>query len=278
MAATRFHADADRRQGRRGRRPAVRRAALVLLLPLMSAWAPARADVTPALRVCVDADHPPFSSSSTPTQGFDVDLAAALAQRLQRTPQLVWVDVPNRGGLPKAMREQLDGGHCDVFTAVPAGGDEALPPRWRQSPPYAVLRYRWAAAAGQPAPSDPPARSRPIGVVSATPADLYLHTHGLPRTPYPNNTALLAALASGEVPAVLVWSAALAQASPAPVVAPRGPDDPTLRTALTLVTRSRDAALGDALGTALAALQADGTLDTLARRHGLPADLSSLSR
>jgi ABC-type amino acid transport substrate-binding protein len=243
--------------------------ALAASLPLL-AGAVARAE--PPLNVCVDTDHAPFSSSATPTQGLDIDVGQALAAQLGRTAQFVWVDVPNRGGLSKALREHLGTARCDLFTAVPVGGDEPLDKRWRQSPPYAVLRYRWAAAPDQPVPADPPVRARAIGVVSATPADLYLHTHGLRRTPYPNNAALLDALSAGEVPVALVWSAALSTATPPWVLSPRGPDDPALRTALTLLTRSTDGALGDAVTAALTALAADGTLARLRARHGLPED------
>jgi ABC-type amino acid transport substrate-binding protein len=258
---------------RRSPSPGGRCRALAVALPLL-AGAAARAE--PPLNVCVDADHAPFSSSATPTQGFDLDVGQALAARLGRTAQFVWVDVPTRGGLPKALREHLGTARCDLFTAVPVGGDEPLDKRWRQSAPYAVLRYRWTAAAGQPVPADPPSRARAIGVVSATPADLYLHTHRLRRTPYPNNAALLAALSAGDVPVALVWSAALSGATPPWVLSPRGPDDPTLRTALTLVGRSADSALGEAVSTALTALETDGTLARLRSRHGLPDDPAPL--
>jgi ABC-type amino acid transport substrate-binding protein len=226
----------------------------------------------PPLVACLDSDHPPFSSATTPDRGLDVDLARALADKLGRPLQLAWVDVPRRGGLPKALRENLDRGRCNVFFSVPAG-DEPPAPRWRQSRPYAVLRYVWASPPDRPAPTDSLVRrARSIGVVTATPADLYLHVQGLPRSPYPHNAALLEALARGDVAAALVWSAAVAGTQPRPSTHGRGPDDPALRTPLTLVTLAAETALGTAVETAIAELDADGTLARLAHRHGLPTE------
>ncbi|MDZ5460905.1 substrate-binding periplasmic protein [Azohydromonas lata] len=242
-----------------------------VLLAVAAGGGPAAAAAEPPpLAACLDSDHPPFSSAATPDRGLDVDLARALADKLGRPLQLAWVDVPRRGGLPKALRENFDQGRCNVFFSVPAGGDPPAP-RWRPSRPYAVLSYVWAAPPGQPAPSDAAARkARSLGAVTATPADLYLHVQGLPRSPYPNNAALLQALARGDVPAALVWSAALADAQPRPASDGQGPSDAALRTPLTLVSPAADTALGNALDTALAELDADGTLARLAQRHGLP--------
>ncbi|WP_051241534.1 substrate-binding periplasmic protein [Azohydromonas australica] len=224
------------------------------------------------LVACLDSDHPPFSSATTPDLGLDVDLARALADKLGRPLQLAWVDVPRRGGLPKALRESFDKGRCNVFFSVPSG-DELQPSRWRQSRPYAVLRYMWAAPPARPAPTNALVRqASSIGVVTATPADLYLHVQGLPRSPYPNNAALLEALARGDVAAALVWSAAVAGAQPRPSTNGRGPDDPTLRTAMTVVTPAAEAALGTAIEMAIAELDADGTLARLAHRHGFPTE------
>lgn len=224
------------------------------------------------LVACLDSDHPPFSSAATPDLGFDVDLARALADKIARPLQLAWVDVPRRGGLPKALRENLDKGRCNVFFSVPAG-DERLASRWRQSRPYAVLRYVWASPPDRPAPTDALVRqTRSIGVVTATPADLYLHVQGLPRSPYPHNAALLEALARGDVAAALLWSAAVAGTQPRPSTNGRGPDNPALHTAMTLVTPAADTALGTAVETAVAELDADGTLARLAHRHGLPTE------
>lgn len=222
------------------------------------------------LAACLDSDHPPFSTVTSPDRGFDIDLARLLAEKLGRPLQLAWVDVPRRGGLSRALRENLDKGRCHLFLGVPAGGDP-LASRWRQSRPYAVLSYVWASPPERPAPTDALARkAKSIGAVTATPADLYLHVQGLPRSPYPNNAALLDALARGDVATALVWSPALAEARPRPSTVGERPDDATLRTPLTVVTAATEAALGSAVDAALAELDADGTLARLARSHGLP--------
>mgnify|MGYP000732844852 CR=1 FL=1 len=125
------------------------------LAGLVLACAAATAAAAP-LAVCVDADDAPFSSAATPERGIDVGVAQALAERLERPLKLVWVTVPNRGGLGKALRQTLVAGECDAYLGIPLGPDMARELAERQlaaTGAYLGLGYLWVAAPGQPAPS-----------------------------------------------------------------------------------------------------------------------------
>jgi ABC-type amino acid transport substrate-binding protein len=247
---------------------------LLLAATLYVAAQPAAA-MWPPLKICLDGDDAPFSSVETPSAGVHVELAQALAERLQRLPALVWVQVPNRGGLGRALRQTLVAGTCDVYLGIPQGPDMARELAERRlivSQPYLGLGYVFAAASGRSVPDAAALRAaRRIGVVTATPADLHLHRLKLPRVPYASSAALIAALRAGEMDLALLWSSALAgEGGRGLVRAPAPPDDPELRTGLTMALRAADSALAAEVSSALDALRADGRIDAITARHGLP--------
>lgn len=244
------------------------------LAGLMQACAAATAAAAP-LAVCVDADDAPFSSAATPERGIDVGVAQALAERLQRPLKLVWVTVPNRGGLGKALRQTLAAGECDAYLGIPLGPDMARELDERQlttTGAYLGLGYLWVAAPGKPAPSAAMLRAaRKVGAVTATPADLYLHRMKLPRAPYGGSAALIAALRAGEVEWALLWSSALAAEATRDLVrADTPPDDADLRTGLAVALRRADAELRTQVSAAVDALRAEGRFDAIAAQYGLP--------
>lgn len=250
----------------------------VLAAALLASAAASQAaeEAAPAyLRVCLDNDAPPFSSEAVPERGIDVDVAQALAAQLGRPLKPVWVQVSNRGGLGKALRQTLAAGLCDAYLGIPQGPDMAADLAERQlvaSAPYLWLGYLLVAAPGRAAPTAAALRSaRKVGAVSATPADLYLHRQQFARVPYPGNAALIDALKAGEIDLALVWSSALVGAAARSVVpAATGLDDADLYTGMTVATRAADAALTKELAAAVDALRTDGRVDAIARRYGLP--------
>ena len=256
--------------------PTIRRFVLAAALLAAAAATPAAEAGDPApLRMCVDADDPPFSTAATPERGIDVEVAQALAQQLGRPLRLVWVEVPNRGGLGKALRQTLVAGQCDAYLGIPQGADVARELAERKlvaSGPYLTLGYVLVAPPG----SVPPTlatlrRARKVGAVTATPADLYLHRKQLPRAPYAGSASLMAALKAREMDLALVWSPALAGEAGSGLV--RGADaldDAELFTGLTVATRGGDAELSRGVATAVDTLRADGRFDAIAQRHQLP--------
>ena len=237
--------------------------------------APARKPALPTLKACVDIEDPPFSAEATPDEGIDVEIAEALAERLGRTLVPVWVRVPVRGGLGRALRQTLGAGQCDVYLGIPQGPDmaaELTELKLTATGPYLQLGYVLVAAPGKPAPTAASLRkARKVGAVTATPADLYLHRMQLPRSPYPGSAALIAGLKAGEVDLAMVWSPALAgEAGRALVRATAGLGDADLVTGLTVALRAADAGLLKDVTAAIEALRAEGRLDAIAERNGLP--------
>lgn len=239
-------------------------AALLLTLPTVPAAAPADG-ARPRLAVCVDADNPPFSSPEA--GGIDVDIARALAERLQRELALRWVQVPARGGLGKALRASIQAGQCELFMGLPDEAEmtrELAERKLQASRPYLAIGYLLVSAAG--------ASGTRIGAVTATPADLYLHRQKLDRVPYGNNRALIDALRAGDLHRALLWTPAIARylqgvkAPPLRVEAAQ-PKDASLRTGLVIAVRG-DALLAE-VDRALDALATAGRLAAIAEAHAL---------
>ncbi|HSV70968.1 MAG TPA: transporter substrate-binding domain-containing protein [Methylibium sp.] len=247
---------------------------LLAALLLAGPWARS-AEAEAPLALCLNNDAPPFSSAATPERGIDVEVAQALARQLGRTPRLVWVQVPNRGGLARALKQSLAAGQCDAYLGVPRDPDVARELAERKllaSGPYLTLGYVLVARAGSAPPTVAALRrARKVGAASATPADLYLHRMQLPRAPYPGRAALIDGLKAGEIDLALVWSSALTGERAAGLVqGSEAIDDADLYTDLTVATRSADAALSQQIAAAVEALRADGRFVAIARTHGLP--------
>lgn len=256
-------------------RSILRPLALAALLSTAGIAGAADAPANTPLKVCVDQDDPPFAAEATPERGIDVEVAQALAQQLGRPLRLVWVQVPNRGGLGKALRQTLVAGQCDAYLGIPQGPEMAgdlAERKLTQSGPYLLLGYVAVAAPGRPAPTVAGLRrARKIGAVTATPADLYLHRMNLPRSPFASSAALLAGLKSGEIDAALIWSPWLADDAAKDFVRGSEPlGDADLVAGLTVATRRADEALTRDIAAAVETLRGAGRFDAIAQRHDLP--------
>jgi hypothetical protein len=94
-------------------------------------------------------------SETTPERGIDVDVAQARRQ-LGRPLKLVWVQVPNRGGLGKALRQTLRR-QCDAYLGIPQG--PTAPDLAERNSPSPYLCWVTLVAPG----STPPTRRRCAG-------------------------------------------------------------------------------------------------------------------
>lgn len=256
------------------------RAVLSFALAAAAASDCAAAGAEPALSACVVQENPPFSFEPGRAErpGIDAEAAALIARELGRELRLVWVLVPERGGLGRALKESIQAGRCDFFMGVP--GSEELRAELAQrhlgaSQPYLEIGYRWVSAPGTgPATLAQARRAARVGVATATPADLYLLREHFNRYAYGSNRDLIEALRRGEVDLALVWSPALAQAPQAgrqaPVLAAEQPSDPGLRTSLAVASRDADAGLQRAIDAAIGRLVAGGSLARLERDYQLP--------
>jgi ABC-type amino acid transport substrate-binding protein len=250
-----------------------------MTLGCLLSWSAFATDAPAAgeLTACVSDDNAPFSSSGS--GGIDVDIAAEIALRLGRTSRIAWVAIPNRGGLGKALRDSIGAGRCELFLGVAVGdgpNEDLVAQHLTASAPYMTATYVLVAAKGGTVRSVEDARrAARVGVVSATPADLYLYRSGHRRLPFAGNPALLAALAAGAVDAGLVWSPALASARAQgfalwpDAILPAALDDPSLHAGFVVATRQPDTALATQVDAALAQMRADGFVQTVLTRHGM---------
>ncbi|MCQ9376250.1 transporter substrate-binding domain-containing protein [Methyloversatilis sp. XJ19-13] len=237
-------------------------------LPVSAGGAPA------PLGVCVVEQNPPFSSRSLAPAGVDVDVAQAVAARVGRTVQWQWITLQARGGLGRALKESIQAGGCELFAGMPVtdGGDDDLSARGLvASQPYVSVGYVLLTPTASAIGSMAGVGAQKIGAVTATPADLYLLAGGFNRSPFAGSAALLDALAKGQVGAGLLWAGRVAgDALPAGVVVREALQAPALQTRFVMVSRRSDTALTGAVDAALGALQADGSLDAIAARNGVP--------
>jgi len=244
-------------------------------------WPVAAAPGAP-LAVCLAEDSLPFSSSQPVPAGVDYDVAVELARSLERPLQLSWVQIPSRGGLPKALHQSLDAGSCELFLGVPGNGDpdeSGDDATLRTSSPYRSAAYVLVAARNSKVRTLADAqRARRIGAVTATPADLYLFRAGFSRVPYGSNAALLEALSTDAVDAAVMWMPALARLSVGDqalwpdAIRAQALDVPELRTSFSYVMRADRVDDAAAIDQLLRSMHADGALDRISQRYGLPVD------
>ena len=104
-------------------RAACRAAALTLLLVSGSAPAEETSGQNDTFRVCLASDNEPFSVREPEAAGIDAEVAQLLANTLGMHAGIVWVEVPLRGGLKKALRNSVTEARCEVFLGVPVAAE-----------------------------------------------------------------------------------------------------------------------------------------------------------
>jgi mxaJ protein len=166
-----------------------------------------------ALRVCADPNNLPFSNAVG--EGFENQLAAALAASLDARLEYVWW-AQRRGFI----RNTLQAGACDVVMGVPSHFE-----RVATTIPYYRSSYVFVTRPGEPAPAsfdDPLLRQRLVGVqligddfANTPPAHALTARHivgnvrgysiyGDYREPNPP-AAIVRAVASHDIDVAIVW-------------------------------------------------------------------------
>ncbi len=152
------------------------------------------------VRVGTESTYPPyeFRDVSGSLVGFDVDLVAALAERLGWAVQ--WVEMPFDALIPA-----LERGEIDLVAACLS----CTPERARHvafSDPYEITPSAFVVAAGDYCPTGPEAlRGRVVAVQPGTAEDRYVIDLKFPlRRAFDRLDEAFAALAAGEVDAVFV--------------------------------------------------------------------------
>ncbi len=230
------------------------------------------------LKVCLLEHNAPYSERAA-NSGFDLATANAVAVRLGRPLEVVWV--ANEEKITEIEdsdypTQRLRKGACDVLFSVPGPARDSL----RDMPTLALGKPYYGAAFELYGKTDEQRheirdlRGAPVAIQAATVAAFALHLVGAqPKTSFSPAQALTA-LATGEVEFALLWgptaSYQLTQ-HPAPGFGPVTHYVPPAALAWNehLATREADAELRQALDTALAALMADGSLQKMATQNGL---------
>jgi len=240
----------------------------------------AEPDAPNYLNVCLNNENAPFSAEARPERGIDVEVAQELGSQLGRPLKLVWVAVPKRGGIGRALQQTLVAKKCDAYMGIPQDPSFAKEIAERKlvtSSPYLTLGYMLVAAPGKAVPNANSLQAaRRVGAVTATPADLFLFRKQFARVPYPNSAALIEALKAGEVDLALVWSSALAGDAGKNLVPATEPVDAADRYAdlyadLTVAMRVADKELAKDITAAIDTLRDDGRIQKILGRYGLPS-------
>jgi polar amino acid transport system substrate-binding protein len=115
-------------------------AALVTVVgPSAAAEPTMRAEPLPELRICVDPENPPVSLNRMgEPPGFDVEIAQAIAARLELRPRFVWVDSTYGG---RVLRRSLFAGKCDLFMGLPVDSTAETPEALALTAPYYSSGY-----------------------------------------------------------------------------------------------------------------------------------------
>ncbi|MSR14567.1 MAG: transporter substrate-binding domain-containing protein [Gammaproteobacteria bacterium] len=234
-----------------------------------------------ALRVCFLSHNLPYSARAT-DNGFDVEVARAVAGKLHREIIPVWIDNPvglqeiDDSDIPT---QRLAHDECDAIFSVPGPARDSL-----KGAPLLALGAAYYGAAfelfGPPGISSQlkALREKPVAIQAQTVASFALAILQAKQRTYFSVASAVHAVTESEAYAALLWGPTtgwylvehpqvalkMAQAYEPPAA---------LRWNLHVATRAEDATLRLELDGALADLRAERRLEELAGRYGFAAYL-----
>lgn len=227
-----------------------------------------------ALRICVDPDHPPLSLNRAGAQpGIDVDIGLAIANRLALQPHLVWVDTTYGG---RALRRSLLAGQCDLFMGLPVDRAAETPGALALTAPYYSTGYRLIRAqdSSNKAGTATDLRQLRIAVERQSGAQMRLTQIGSHLVVYGSQREVLDAVARGEVDAGAVWLSDVSGLLHGRSLAINAPADatpePSLRWNMAIGVRRADVDLRTSLNRVVGELLAEGQIEAIFARYGLP--------
>ncbi len=222
------------------------------------------------LRVCFgDTDAPRADKASG--KGFDMDVMAAVAKRIGRTLEPVWIEQePKMTEVEKSdlPLPDLIKGRCDAVASIP--GVDALGGTGGQvelSKPYYGAGFEFVSKPDGPADLSQ-MKGKTIAIQFVTVGHMAMQALGLKWMGSDTPEGQIAALDAGEADAALVWGPALAPLKRAPHAGTLPMQ--ALRWNQHVATRKSDAALTAGIDAALAAMASEGELAKLMQKHGIP--------
>lgn len=235
----------------------------------------ARVQRAKILKACADLDNLPLSTAEeSGPPGLDVEVARAIAGRLGVKAQPVWVDTSAMGRALRLLRT----GSCDILVGLPVDrGFLSARPWLDVTIPYYgtgfVLATRQGRLSGATRLAD--LQAEVIGVEAKTMADYHLHRAEFPRKLYASQALLLQGLERGEVEAALLFAPVAAwflkerPDTKVHLVLDR-PPDPLYRWNVAIGVRKEDRALKEALDGAIQELLANGRIQAILAKYGIP--------
>lgn len=222
------------------------------------------------LRVCFgDTDAPRADKASG--KGFDMDVMAAVAKRISRTLEPVWIEQePKMTEVEKSdlPLPDLMKGRCDAVASIPGvdalggtGGKVEL------SKPYYGVGFEFVSGPDGPADLSQ-MKGKTIAIQFVTVGHMAMQALGLKWVGSDTPEGQITALDAGEADAALVWGPALGPLKRAPH-AGTSPMQ-ALRWNQHVATRKSDTALTAAIDTALAGMASEGEIAKLMQKHGIP--------
>jgi polar amino acid transport system substrate-binding protein len=229
------------------------------------------------LVVSMDPANLPYSSAREERPGFDVELARALARRLDVRLRIEWLDVAHETAVGQLLEHACDLVIGAAIDPSAVADDEPLAGKVVYSRPYYGTGYLLVRRKNGPPIASPEAlrgAAGRIGTEAGSIADYRLRQRGYLRRLYRNQLATLKALADGDIDAAYLWANVgwTLHASPdldavLEVVPDYVPED---HWNIAVALRPGDEELKRQVDAAIEALIADGTVAAALARNHLP--------
>jgi polar amino acid transport system substrate-binding protein len=217
------------------------------------------------LSLCANPNALPFAAEQGELPGFQIEIARALAQRMELQLQVLWI-------VPRYRAATVD---CDMLmdTILSPGVEQR---GLRPSVPYQVSGVGLVFAPGQPTVPDYKSlrEGMRVGVMMNSLASLVVSRTGAAMVPFGFEDEMMEAIARGEVTAGAVSLASAGYYNlrhpNQPLSVVRAQDhEPDLSWNVAVGLRRADDALLEAVNAALKALLDDGTIRTIYARYGI---------
>jgi polar amino acid transport system substrate-binding protein len=172
------------------------------------------------LVISMDPANLPYSAAKGERPGFEVELARALAQRLEVRLRINWIDIQHETAVGALLQHECDLVMGEAVAANAVVDDEALAGKILYSRPYYGTGYVLVARKDGPRVQSlvelKGPRSQRLGTEAGSVADYSLRQRGYLRRLFRNQLATLKALHDGDIDCAYLWanSGWLVHASP----------------------------------------------------------------
>lgn len=218
------------------------------------------------ITLCAHPDALPFASRKDGPPGFQVELAQALARRLDVSLDVVWV----------MSRIQFRAAECDIVLDTIVNREAQAETRMRVSKPYHRSGVALALPAGVQGVSafNDLDKSKRVGVQKGSLAQMILSQRGHQTTPFDYESEMVEALAAGSIDAAAVTPASagyfnLRHPQQAFRIVHAYDHEPELSWTVAVGMRGADAPLGQKIDAAIEQMLADGTIRDIYARYGV---------